>query len=191
LVVVPYAEADFGGGKIFDLAGKLLAVLSADRDIHLLHGFPQAVAHIYGRGVLALDVIVNVGDYETRLWSGWNEASFIFVWLVRVRQFPGPDNEAGASAVRLPALPVPFAVACRQEALEKNRMRVADVFRLYDFIEQARRQNLGKDVPYPDKSGFIHVYTYTSSLADKLAGWNLGNFGLAALCKNRVDALGQ
>jgi len=70
-------------------------------------------------------------------------------------------------------------------------MRVADVFRLYDFIEQARRQNLGKDVPYPDKSGFIRVYTYTSSLAYKLAGWNLGNFGLAALCKNRVDALGQ
>src|SRR5271169_1938499 len=92
LLVIPYADADLGGGKVFDLACKLLSVLSADRNIHLLHGFAQAVPHIHGRGVLALDVIVDVGDYKTRLWSGWNETGFIFIWLVRVRQFPGPDN---------------------------------------------------------------------------------------------------
>ncbi len=83
------------------------------------------------------DVIVDVGDYETRLWPGWNVTGLIFVWFVRVRQFPGPDNGAGASSIGVPALLVSGAVARRQEALKKDRVGTADVFRLYDFIEQA------------------------------------------------------
>src|ERR1039458_5681200 len=124
LVVIPHAEANLSGGKVFDLACKLFAVLSANSNIHFLHGFAQAVPHVHGRGVVALDVIVYVGDNKTRLWSGWNETGLILVWFVRVCQFPCPDNKAGASAIGLPALLVLRAVARRQEALQKNGVRI-------------------------------------------------------------------
>jgi hypothetical protein len=69
------------------------------------------------------------------------------VWPVLIRQFPGPNDEAGVSAINLPELLVLGAVARWQEALRKNGMSIADIFRLYNLIEQAGRQNIGRLSP--------------------------------------------
>jgi len=124
-----------GGGEVFELAGKLLAVLAADGDVHLPHGCAQAIPQVHGRGIVALDVVVHISDHKPGFGASGNDTGFEFVRLVRVGQLPGADHQAGPPAVGLPALPVLVAMARGEEALQENRVRVADVFGLYNLVK--------------------------------------------------------
>jgi hypothetical protein len=145
-VLVPYAQADFRSGEIFHFAFKLVAVLAADGDVHFAHGVAEAIAHIDGRAVVALDLIVDVGDNKTRLGACRNDTGLKLVGVCGVGQFSRAYYETCPAAVRLPALPVSGGVAGRKEALHEDRVRIAYVLGVDDFIEQSGRQDIGQDL---------------------------------------------
>ena len=54
-LLVPSPDADFGGGKVLDLALKLLAVLAANGNIHRAHRLAETVTHVDRGAVVSLE----------------------------------------------------------------------------------------------------------------------------------------
>ena len=82
---------------------------------------------------MAQGVIADIGVDDAGFWASGYAALSESVLLFRIDQFSGANNQAGLAAVGLPPLAVAGFVASGQKALEKNRMRIADVLRPDDF----------------------------------------------------------
>ena len=59
----------------------------------------------------------------------------------------------GSTSVHLPTPPVVIALAGGQKTLDKGRVRVADILRVYDWVEKLGRKNFRQKIAGTDKPG--------------------------------------